>query len=362
VLVPARSTKENALSGRVRASIIGCGQIAKEHLSVIGRDASIDLAGVCDLSPITAEYTAETYGTKPFTDHREMLDVVRPDVVHVLTPPASHRPIVLDVLEAGTHVICEKPIAVHAGELDGMLDAAEKHGRVLMESQNVRFNDQTLAIERLIANGTLGDVTDVEVLVALDLPNSRFADENLSSPVRGLAGGAIHDFLPHLAYLALHFFGYVEAEAVHARWWNVSGIDVLGYDELLATIAFGAGAATLRFSSHVKPDAFRLIVRGTDATVETDMYNPYFRVDKRRGPAPLSPIFNHAANGVSLATNSARNLRDKLLDRHTTYHGLGRMLERFYASIRLGQQPPITPLEMRRTSSLVDAIVEQAGA
>jgi predicted dehydrogenase len=346
----------------VRVAVVGCGQIAKEHLSVLSRDAAIDLGGVCDLSPITASYTAEQYGSKPFTDYHEMLEVVRPEVVHVLTPPATHKTIAIDALRAGSHVICEKPIALRADELDAMLDVADQNDRTLMESHNARFNDQALAIEGLIADGTLGDVTDVEVLVALDLPHSRFADDNVSSPVRGLSGGAIHDFLPHLVYLALHFFGYVAFDDVHARWWNTSGSQALGYDELLATIAFGAGAATLRFSSHMKPDAFRLIVRGTDASVETDMYNPYYRVDKKRGPSPLSPVFNHAANGVSLATTSVRNLRDKILDRHSTYHGLDRMLHRFYASLRLHQAPPVTAHQMRQTSRLIDAIVAQARA
>ena len=83
---------------------------------------SISVA-VCDLSPAIADYTAARYGAgSAYTDHTEMLAVVRPQVVHVLTPPLSHARLVTEALEAGCHVLCEKPITPDTASLRELLD------------------------------------------------------------------------------------------------------------------------------------------------------------------------------------------------------------------------------------------------
>ena len=89
---------------RARAAVIGCGAISKEHLHVLGSHPRIELVGVCDRSPAASTWTASRYASTAFTDHRELLASARPDVVHVLTPPASHRSIAEDALVAGAHV------------------------------------------------------------------------------------------------------------------------------------------------------------------------------------------------------------------------------------------------------------------
>ena len=67
-----------------------------------------------------------------------------------------------------------------------------------------------------------------------------FAAE-FANPTRGLPGGAIHDFLPHLAYLALHFFDYAEISRTAAFWSNRCGIDEIGFDSLHALARVGSG-------------------------------------------------------------------------------------------------------------------------
>ena len=75
----------------VKAALIGAGQIARQHLACLKTLPGVELAAICDLSPATAEAAAERYGIRAwFTDHRAMLEKVRPDVVHVTTPPTSH--------------------------------------------------------------------------------------------------------------------------------------------------------------------------------------------------------------------------------------------------------------------------------
>jgi predicted dehydrogenase len=342
------------------AAVIGCGAISREHLSFLSTCGDVDLVAVCDLSPAIADYTAARYGAgSAYTDHREMLQVVRPQVVHVLTPPLSHAPLVTEALDAGCHVLCEKPITPDTASLRELLALAAANDRILMETQNLRFNDQLLAIDRLVRDGRLGTIVNVDVLLSIDIAHSKFADPNVPSAVANLAGGAIHDFLPHMAYLVLHYFGYPEVVDVRGSWRNVSGAPQIIFDEMEALITLPEGTASVRFSSRIQPDRFRLSVRGTEGTVETDLYQPYLRFETFRGRKQLSPLLNHAANGLSLVASSVSNLRGKILQ-HTPYHGMPRMLDALYAAVRHGTAPPITPLEMERTSLLIDAMAGQA--
>src|SRR5260370_766805 len=108
----------------MRAAVIGAGQIARQHLACLQGLPGVDVAAVCDREPSVAECAAERYGIPSwFTDHRRMLRDVRPDVVHVTTPPTSHHRLAMDALDAGAHVIVEKPAtttfeALRAGACD----------------------------------------------------------------------------------------------------------------------------------------------------------------------------------------------------------------------------------------------------
>lgn len=347
------------MTRRARAAVIGCGAISKEHLHVLADHPRIELVGVCDRSPAAVGWTAERYRTRAFADHRELLAATAPDVVHVLTPPSSHRALAEDALAAGAHVIVEKPVASSLAELEAMLALAAEHDRMLIENHNYRFNDSMLAITGLVESGALGTVTAVDVLLALDIAKSKLA--STGNPTAHLAGGAVRDFLTHLTYLAITPFGDVPIGAVDARWWNRSGNAYIGTDELDARVEVGDGLATIRFSARIAPDCFRIWVRGTKGTVETDLYQPFLRVETRRGPAPLSPVIGHGVNGVSLAVSSVRNLRDKILQR-SPYHGLWELLERFYASVLDGTPAPVTAADVLRTNALIDRIVHEAGS
>ena len=106
----------------MKAALIGAGQIAKQHLACLKELEGVEVGAVCDLSPATAAAAAERFGVpRWFTDHREMLEAERPDVVHVTTPPSSHFPLATAALGAGAHVIVEKPASETVEQLRQMV-------------------------------------------------------------------------------------------------------------------------------------------------------------------------------------------------------------------------------------------------
>ena len=102
----------------------------------------------------------------------------------------------------------------------------------------------------------------------------------------------------------------------------------------------------------------RVVVRGTEASVETDLYNPFMRFEGAPDTGKRFPLGQMRA-GLGLVRAGVANLRNKI-GQHGTTHGLPRMLAATYAAIREGRTPPITPREMLATARLTDQIVALA--
>jgi predicted dehydrogenase len=341
----------------LRCAVIGTGKISEEHLKFLSGRA--DVAGICDLSPALAQYAVDRFGLgRSYTDYRTMLAESRPDVVHVLTPPHTHVQIVSDCLEAGAHVICEKPIAPTNAQFRALWEKARSGGLWIVEDQNYRFNEPVLAIEQAYRQGKLGDVRDVEVRLTLNIrgPGGRYSDQNLPHPSHGLPAGVIHEFITHMCYLGQRFVP--EFDRVSAAWQNHGG-GIFKYDDLDALVFHGLARLRLRFSCEGAPEGFFLSVRGTRGWAETDLFQPYLRmVLPRAGGSKLGPLVNHWVNGLALMKASVRGFRNKVLQR-TPYEGLGKFLSRTYAALADGGEPPVTYGDMDAASRLVDALVEQ---
>ena len=347
-------------SPKLRSAVIGAGPISEAHLKYLSTSPGVELAGVCDLSPSMANYAVLRFGAaKAFTDAGQMLLEVKPDVVHVLTPPQSHVPLASAALAAGAHVIVEKPATLSNRELQELISVARANKRWLVEDHNYRFNEPILAIERLLAEGKLGEVRDLEVRLSLNIvdKSNRFADENLPHPAHKLPGGAIHDFITHLAYLTLRFVP--EYRKVAAAWRQYSGHSLFKYDDLDALLLGDGANARIRFTARTLPEAFSVTVRGSRGIAETDLFQPYLRssVDRSVGKQ-LNPLANHFAGGYSLLRASVGGFRNKIMQK-TPLEGLATLLDRTYESFRQNTQPPVSYGDMDRASKLVDALLDE---
>lgn len=342
---------------QVRAAVVGCGAIAMEHLKYLGASSKVRLVGVCDSSRATARFAYERFKAEDYyTNFDQMLAEAGPELIHVLTPPNTHEALVKASLDHGADVICEKPMTGSARETDDLLGYAAAKGRILIESRNLLFNDPVLHLQKLVRGGELGSVREIDILLSLDLTAGPFGDLNLAGPGVTLPAGAVHDFLPHLAYLFLQFVGHsAPIEDVVGYLENRSGNRRVGFDHLDALVRADGATGRLRINSTVKPDAFRLIVRGTKGSAETDLYNPFLRVEGGVNIGKRAPL-EQIGSGLKLARAGLQNFRNKVLQ-HGTYHGMQRMLEEIYSAILNGDPPPISPQDIGATSSLVERIV-----
>jgi predicted dehydrogenase len=120
-----------------------------------------EMVAFCDIIPERAKEAAAKYGTpdaKVFTDYKELLKEADIDVVHVCTPNRSHSFITVDALEAGKHVMCEKPMAINSAEAKKMLDAAKRTGKKLTIGYQTRFRDDSMFMKQEAEQGTFGEI------------------------------------------------------------------------------------------------------------------------------------------------------------------------------------------------------------
>ncbi|MEG2004057.1 MAG: Gfo/Idh/MocA family oxidoreductase, partial [Clostridia bacterium] len=146
----------------VKIGIIGCGGIANgKHLPALAKLPNVKMVAFCDLIPQKAEEAAKKYGTpdaEVYTDYKKLLKDKEIEIVHVLTPNRSHSFITVDALEAGKHVMCEKPMAINAAEAKKMLDAANRTGKKLSVGYQNRQRPDSLYAKHECDEGNLGEI------------------------------------------------------------------------------------------------------------------------------------------------------------------------------------------------------------
>jgi predicted dehydrogenase len=340
----------------VKAALIGAGQIARQHLACLEALPEVEVAAVCDLSPAAAEFAAERHHVPAwFTDHRTMLERVRPDVVHITTPPASHFRLGQEALEAGAHVLMEKPVTSTFAELEVLAQRARDTGQFLVEDYNYVFNRGPQEILRQIETGEFGAVVHVEVTICLDiLGPGGFADPNVTHPALTLHGGAVADFLPHLASLAHTFVGpHREARGL----WTKRKSGPLPYDEFRGVVEAERGTAALAFSASAQPDAFWLRVYGERMQASANLFETRLTFDRPRpGPKPLRPFLNGLEEGKAIRHAARATLWRKFRGGPGAYEGLFELVERMYRALADGREPPVSLEQVLEVNRMVEAL------
>lgn len=143
----------------INIGIIGCGKIAqKRHIPEYLENVDATLVGFYDLNQARAKEISETFGGTAFDSIEDLLADPNIDAVSVCTANHTHAAITIQALQAGKHVLCEKPMATKLEDCQGMVDAANKAGKVLVIGQNQRLTKTHKKARELIRNGEIGQI------------------------------------------------------------------------------------------------------------------------------------------------------------------------------------------------------------
>ncbi len=200
---------------KLKIGIVGCGGIANgKHMPALSRIPEVEMVAFCDIIEERAQKAAKQYGTedaKVYTDYKELLADDSIEVVHVLTPNREHCAITVDALEAGKHVMCEKPMAKTAADARKMLDAAKRTGKKLTIGYQNRYRDDSMFLKKACERGDLGEIyfAKAHALRRRGVPTwGVFTDEEKQG------GGPLIDIGTHALDLTLWMMDNYEVKSV----------------------------------------------------------------------------------------------------------------------------------------------------
>jgi len=187
----------------LRVGVIGCGMQGQNHLEAFAAFDDVEIAAIADLDRRRVEEVGERFAVeRRCSDPRELLGLGL-DLVSVCTMPNSHRELVVGAFEAGSHVLCEKPLARDAAEGAEMVRAAEHADRLLIVGFNMRYMGATTAVRRFMQDGSLGDLVCARGFMnADDVP---WWGKHYVREVSG--GGALNASAVHMVDLLLWLAG-----------------------------------------------------------------------------------------------------------------------------------------------------------
>ena len=143
---------------KLRVGVIGLG-MGRHHVEGFRKHPDVEVVAVADLDENRLNDVGDQFGVRGrYRAGEEMLASERLDVVSIATPNKFHKQLTIQALEAGCHVLCEKPMAMSAAEAREMLAAADRLGKRLMINFSYRFTEQSMALKQQVDAGVLGDV------------------------------------------------------------------------------------------------------------------------------------------------------------------------------------------------------------
>ncbi len=371
----------------VNLLVIGCGMMGARHVRGLGElervaPGTIRLVGLCDSREEVAQRVAAEaeglLGSRPavYAGVDQAL-AAQPDLqlVDVVTDPRSHDGIVVPLLEAGLHVLCEKPLAVTVARGQRMVDAAVRSGRKLAVAENNRHDPMNRLARACIDGGLIGD--------------PHFALQLSIMPGGGIVatawrhrlamGGVLLDVAIHQAYMLEYLLGPLESVCAraqlvqgerHGKEFDGTEVDVQvdAEDAFSALLEFAGGAQghwTVHFAS-VGEGAFRRLVLGTAGTLDAPSDRSGQPVVVRCGDGQLSgddlraQLGNYCLPEIETRLFGERPARYELEGVATDRKLIAAEVYDLVAAIRSGGAPEADGAQGLRAIAIIYAVLESA--
>jgi predicted dehydrogenase len=278
--------KSDYAGKKFRVAMIGCGGIAQTHMNALRSMPDVEVVAGVDIDPSRLDNMKEKWGvTKLYKDWKTMLKEVKPDGVDVCTPNGVHMAPSIDALNAGSHVIVEKPMAMTPAECQKMIDAGKKAKKKLTIGFQYRYHPNTQFLKRAADAGQFGDIMFVrcQALRRRGIPNwGVFGQKKLQG------GGPMIDIGVHCIEMAHYVMGSPKPVAATGNTWtfmgnkpsNVASMwpnwDHKTYtveDTAIGHIRFDNGAVLhieASFCAHIEKDVWNFQMMGTKGGCQFD--------------------------------------------------------------------------------------------
>lgn len=340
----------------MKVGVIGCGRIAQVHLSALHTLPWVEVVGLCDANAEAAHRAARRFKIENvYSSAEELLRQAEPQAVHILTPPHTHAALARLAIEAGCHVLVEKPLTTSVEEAEALCALAE-HKRVsLCVDHNRLFDPVVKKANALIRAGKIGEVISVDAHQGFQRP----AQQDGGPGAQQDALEAFYNLAIHPAYLQLSFLGTVRGLEVIGRKTGRLGGE---FPEECNILLDGEKAlGYIRFSVDIQPYLNALHIYGSEGSL---FLNQNTMTLVSHTASRLPKLIQKGAYNVieawQLLTAAARNTVQIALRRLTTYPGIAEVIRRFYISLEQGTPPPILGMDGCEAVRLLEQIYVRA--
>lgn len=328
----------------LRFGLIGCGRVAPRHAQSLLQLQETDLVAVADVKPARADHFAHEYGATPHHSHTDLLARNDIDAVSICVPSGLHAQVAIDAMQAGKHVLVEKPIAITLEDADRMIAVSEATGRILGVVLQNRYNHPMQQLRAAIDQGKLGPLYLGNACVRWYRPQSYYEDEWHGT--WAMDGGALMNQSIHHIDALQWFMGPVQSVYAYSA---TLAHQMEAEDVGVAVIRFANGAlATVEGSTLTWPQNLEgsVSIFGAHGSVKI-------------GGTALNRIVLWKVEGE--LEQESELLTSQIVDPPSVYGYSHREVIRDFAEAVIHGRPPGTPgPEARKSLALVAAIYESA--
>jgi predicted dehydrogenase/nucleoside-diphosphate-sugar epimerase len=337
-------------SQQIRVGIVGAGYVSPYHLRALQTLAHVSIVGIADRSVERARQLAEQFGISGVFGSLGEMARVKPDVIHVLTPPSSHCQITLEALGMGCDVFVEKPMAPTRHECDQMIAAAQRAGRVLSVNHSAKADPVVVHGLQLVTTGVLGDVIAVDFCRSSDYP--LYSGGPMPAQFR-LGGYPFEDIGIHGLYLLESFLGTIRN--VDVRYRTTGRQPNVYFDEWRATVDCDKGVGQMFLSWATRPLRNELTVHGTKGYLHIDCFLQTCTVHSSLpGPKPITASIDAAMTALGTLYKVPRNMVRFATGKLRPSPGIHAGVLQFHDALRRGVAPPVSMDEGRRMVGWVE--------
>jgi len=356
----------------ISTAIIGCGKVSDKHALQIARIPNAKLVAVCDVEPLLTQQMAERFGVeRQFTDAQQMIDEVRPDVVHITTPPQTHFQLGRICLLAGCHAYIEKPFTMNTAEAEELVALAIRKNLKLTVGHNAQFTPVMVRMRQLVNDGYLGGrPVHLESIFCYEMGgDDGYAKAFLRDSrhwLRSLPGSLLQNIISHGVGKIVEFLSG-EKPLVIANGFTSHVLRRLGQEDIVDEVRVLVRddedtTAYFTFSTQIQPSLHQFRVCGPRKSLIADDDNQVLIKLRANDYKSYVPYFVGPVKiGSQYFENLARNTWEFLKgDFHLPADtGLRRLMEKFYSAISLGDPLPISYRDILLTSRIMDDIFAQ---
>ncbi|GAB3748564.1 Gfo/Idh/MocA family protein [Spirosoma pomorum] len=344
----------------LRIAIIGPGKVAHLHAKGVLQTPGTELVAVYGRNPEKTAAFAQVYAIPAYNDVAEMVSRERVDLCLVCTPHPAHCDPTVAALDAGSHVLVEKPLASSLDDCDAMLAAAKRSNRQLGVISQRRFYAPCQRIREAIDTGKLG----APALGVVQMYGWRDEAYYQSDPWRGTwsgeGGGVLVNQAPHQLDLLLWYMG--EVEEVYGVWRNVNHPYIEVDDTALAIVKFkNGGLGNIVVSNSQKPGIFGKVhvhgQNGASVGVQTDGGAMFIAGRSSIAEPPVNDLWTIPGEENQLAQFVAEDT-DFFNQIDATSYFFGLQIADFRDAIRENRPPLVTGEDGRNVVALFQAIYE----